>query len=320
MRPVVVIGDSLLDVDLVGRASRLTPDAPAPVLDDLVEHARPGGAALAALLLARGGREVVLVTSWSDDDAGARLSAMAGRALTLHRVPGGGTTPVKRRVRAGGQTLLRLDTGGVSSPHGKLEAHTLAILREAAAILVSDYGRGLAALEQVRRAVSTYRTGPVVWDPHPRGPAAVPGARLVTPNAAEVTALTGVHEPAAAGHALADRWSADSVAVTLGDEGALLSTRAAQETASPPRLPCAWPRVRSPAKRSPTLWCPPPSSWPPVPPARSTWHGASRTSSSRLVGGNAHSWRPAVASTCCMPGTSPPWKRHDGWATGSSSA
>jgi D-beta-D-heptose 7-phosphate kinase/D-beta-D-heptose 1-phosphate adenosyltransferase len=225
MRPVVVIGDSLLDVDLVGRASRLTPDAPAPVLDDLVEHARPGGAALAALLLARGGREVVLVTSWSDDDAGARLSAMAGRALTLHRVPGGGTTPVKRRVRAGGQTLLRLDTGGVSSPHGKLEAHTLAILREAAAILVSDYGRGLAALEQVRRAVSTYRTGPVVWDPHPRGPAAVPGARLVTPNAAEVTALTGVHEPAAAGHALADRWSADSVAVTLGDEGALLSTR-----------------------------------------------------------------------------------------------
>src|SRR4051794_18187654 len=201
MRPVVVVGDSLLDVDLVGRASRLTPDAPAPVLEDLVEHARPGGAALAALLLARGGREVVLVTSWSDDAAGERLSAMAGRALTLHRVPGGETTPVKRRVRAGGQTLLRLDTGGGPSPHGELEPHTLAALRDAAAILVSDYGRGLAALEQVRRAVSAYQAGSVVWDPHPRGPVAVPGTRLVTPNAAEATALTGVREPGAAGHA-----------------------------------------------------------------------------------------------------------------------
>jgi D-beta-D-heptose 7-phosphate kinase / D-beta-D-heptose 1-phosphate adenosyltransferase len=225
VKPVVVIGDSLLDVDVVGRASRLTPDAPAPVLGDLVEHARPGGAALAALLLARSGREVVLVTSWSDDAAGSRLAALAGGPLTLRRVPGGGTTPVKRRVRAGGQTLLRLDSGGVSSPHGEPTPDTLALLHQAAAILVSDYGRGLAAVEQVRRAVSACARVPVVWDPHPRGPAAVPGVRLATPNEVEVTALTGVGEPGVGAHALADAWSADSVAVTLGHQGALLATR-----------------------------------------------------------------------------------------------
>jgi D-beta-D-heptose 7-phosphate kinase/D-beta-D-heptose 1-phosphate adenosyltransferase len=225
MKPVVVIGDSLLDVDVVGRASRLTPDAPAPVLEDLVEHARPGGAALAALLLARSGREVVLVTSWSDDAAGSRLASLAGRFVTLDRVPGGGSTPVKRRVRAGGQTLVRLDSGGVSSPHGEPTPSACAAVRDAAAILVSDYGRGLAAVGPVRRAVAAATRAPVVWDPHPRGATAVPGTRLVTPNENEVTALTGACDPGAGARALADAWSVESVGVTLGDRGALLATR-----------------------------------------------------------------------------------------------
>jgi GNAT superfamily N-acetyltransferase len=49
--PLVVVGDALLDVDLVGRAGRLMPDAPAPVLVELEERPRPGGAGLAAALL-----------------------------------------------------------------------------------------------------------------------------------------------------------------------------------------------------------------------------------------------------------------------------
>jgi len=53
-RPLVVIGDALLDVDLVGRADRLCPDAPVPVVEDATEQARPGGAALAAALAAAG--------------------------------------------------------------------------------------------------------------------------------------------------------------------------------------------------------------------------------------------------------------------------
>ena len=41
--PLVVVGDALLDVDLVGRASRLTPDAPVPVVEDVERRERPGG-------------------------------------------------------------------------------------------------------------------------------------------------------------------------------------------------------------------------------------------------------------------------------------
>ena len=61
--PVVVLGDALLDIDLVGKVARLAPDAPVPVLDDATEHLRPGGAGLSAQLLAADGHDVVLITA-----------------------------------------------------------------------------------------------------------------------------------------------------------------------------------------------------------------------------------------------------------------
>ena len=80
-RPLVVVGDALLDVDLVGTASRLTPDAPVPVVEDVETRERPGGAALAAVIAARATRrEVVLVTPMADDEDADRLRALlAGR-------------------------------------------------------------------------------------------------------------------------------------------------------------------------------------------------------------------------------------------------
>ena len=59
---VVVVGDALLDVDLVGAASRLAPDSPVPVVEHVAESARPGGAALAAALTAADQVDVTLVT------------------------------------------------------------------------------------------------------------------------------------------------------------------------------------------------------------------------------------------------------------------
>jgi rfaE bifunctional protein nucleotidyltransferase chain/domain len=73
---------------------------------------------------------------------------------------------------------------------------------------------------------------PLVWDPHPRGAAPVPGARLVTPNQAEALAAAGptagqraggLAATAAAGRELCRRWQADSVAITLGHRGVLLA-------------------------------------------------------------------------------------------------
>ncbi|MDQ1720307.1 MAG: D-beta-D-heptose 7-phosphate kinase / D-beta-D-heptose 1-phosphate adenosyltransferase, partial [Pseudonocardiales bacterium] len=72
--PLVVIGDVMLDIDLIARSARLSPEAPVPVLHDPVEHRRPGGAALAAMLAAAAGRRpVVLVAPLATDEAARQL-------------------------------------------------------------------------------------------------------------------------------------------------------------------------------------------------------------------------------------------------------
>ena len=236
--PLVVLGDALLDADLTGRAGRLMPEAPVPVLDDLEEVRRPGGAALAAALAAAddaSDREVVLVTALADDEDAASLAALVrGCGVRLVAVPHDGATPVKRRVRAGGQSLLRLDSGGSGSP-GELTREALEAIAEAGALLVSDYGRGLTATEGLRRAVTdAARRTPVVWDPHPRGAAPVPGVRLVTPNRDEAaglsaacgldtSSLSGLAAVSAQAAGLVGAWGVHAVGVTLGAGGALLS-------------------------------------------------------------------------------------------------
>jgi D-beta-D-heptose 7-phosphate kinase/D-beta-D-heptose 1-phosphate adenosyltransferase len=227
--PLVVVGDTLLDRDVDGTVDRLCPDAPAPVLDERSATDRPGGAGLAALLAAADGHDVALVTALADDPAAATLTALLTAAgVRLHPLPLPGTTPEKIRLRTGGQTLLRLDRGGDAQPCGEPPAAALEVLAGAGAILVSDYGRGVARQPALRRALAA-TSAPVVWDPHPRGPAAVPGSRLLTPNEGELFQLTG--EPATgprlstvahAARTLRDRWRAAAVAVTLGGDGSLL--------------------------------------------------------------------------------------------------
>lgn len=225
MRTLVVLGDALLDVDVEGSASRLSPDAPVPVVDSPVEAHRPGGAALAACLAAeRAGDdvEVVLVTALPDDtDADVLAGLVADAGVRLVRVRRDGSSIVKRRVRAGGQTVVRLDTGDdgeVVDAAAAVEA-----LAGAAGVLVSDYGRGLTAHPGVREALTAAAARvPVVWDPHPRGAAPVPGVRLATPNQAEAGAGPGLAALADRLRTLREDWRAHAVVVTLGESGALL--------------------------------------------------------------------------------------------------
>ncbi|MFF5990580.1 PfkB family carbohydrate kinase [Prauserella flavalba] len=223
MKPLVVIGDALLDVDIEGRAERLCPEAPVPVVDVSGEWLRPGGAGLAAALLAtRTAPEVVLVTALGDDDAGRRLAALLGQDVQVVRLPLDGATVRKTRVRAQGQSLVRVDTGGGRAAEAPLPQRAVRALRSAGAVLVSDYGRGVAAHPEVRAALAELNV-PVVWDPHPRGPAPAPGATLVTPNDKEALGFTHCADPAEAATTLRREWSCEAAAVTVGARGALLS-------------------------------------------------------------------------------------------------
>ena len=228
-RPLVVVGDALLDVDVVGTAARMSPEAPVPVISSPSEIFRPGGAALAASLAARGTRPVVLVAPLARDEAAERVRTMLDDRVRLVALPWAGTTPVKTRVRAGNHPVTRIDTGGSAGLIGPIPEEAAAAFAEAAAVLVSDYGYGTTSNERIRSLIAAALVDvPVVWDPHPRGAPAVPGTSLVTPNeqelfgflgAASDGSLTGIRRAAAA---FADRWQAAAVCVTIGARGALL--------------------------------------------------------------------------------------------------
>jgi D-beta-D-heptose 7-phosphate kinase / D-beta-D-heptose 1-phosphate adenosyltransferase len=232
--PLVVVGDALLDRDVDGRADRLCPDAPVPVVEEATSRARPGGAALAALLAAR---EVVLIAPLGGDLASKAVLETLPDAVTVIPLPLTGPLPEKTRIRVDGRTLLRVDNPAGSPGHAGQRA--TAAIKSAGAVLVSDYGRGTTADATLRDALAT-RAGqaPVIWDPHPRGATPVPGTLLATPNEAEAAVAAGgragaLRDAAAAADQLLGRWPAQAIAVTLGARGALLTRRGQAPLAIP---------------------------------------------------------------------------------------
>ncbi|WP_225827412.1 PfkB family carbohydrate kinase [Streptomyces naphthomycinicus] len=228
--PLVVVGDALLDHDLCGRAERLAPDAPVPVVHGTRRSSRPGGAALAACLAAGDGRPVTLVTALGTDAASQTLRELLAGRVGLVEVPLEGTLSSKTRVLAGDRPLLRLDDGDGRAREATPEA--VSVIGAAAGVLVADYGRGTA---DVLRDALAHTAAPVVWDPHVRGRPPVSGVRLATPSAQEARAFArqpdddgtggpaGLRTAARDARTLVRAWQAQAVAVTLGERGALLS-------------------------------------------------------------------------------------------------
>ncbi|WP_134194017.1 PfkB family carbohydrate kinase [Curtobacterium sp. PhB25] len=230
---IVVVGDTLLDVDVAGTSDRLSPDAPVPVVDVTTDDRRAGGAGLVATMLVRDGHDVTLVTVLGDDSRAQELRDLLPD-VTVVAGPSGAPTPVKTRVRVVDHALIRIDEGCATPPVPEATDAMTAALDDADAIVVADYGRGVAAAPALREALARVAEHtPVVWDPHPKGAAPVPGITVATPNAAEARRFTDVEGhgvPVAtvpfatvAAAALVEQWGVGAVAVTLGDRGALLA-------------------------------------------------------------------------------------------------
>lgn len=240
MKPLVVVGDVLLDVDIETTAERLSPDGPAPVLDEQSRSERAGGAALAAILAQRQtNAPVVLVTPAPTDETFARVRTLLGPAIKVVSLPAAGATPVKTRLRCAGTTVARLDRDTDGTRVLDVPPRVREILGAAGVVLVSDYGVGVTGCEPLRELLhEAAQRVPTVWDPHPRGGEPVPGA-IVTPNTAEAAKATGIasRTPGAArqqGEQLLQRWNARAIAVTLGARGAMFVDGSGRGTAIAP--------------------------------------------------------------------------------------
>ena len=242
---VVVLGDALLDRWLHGRTTRVSREAPVPVvdLDRRVDVA--GGAANTARNLAALGAHTTLLAPIGRDPEGEALEATIGAAGVrpeLVDVPGW-PTPTKHRLTAAGQLLVRFDTAGGALPGAAQDAlaeRLWSCLGDADAVVVSDYGTGvrcpptLAALERWRRS------SVAVCAVDARAPAAwrAIGPTLVKPNWQEAAQLLGLEEHPhrdraesvrVHGERLLALTGARLAAVTLDVDGALVLERGAAE-------------------------------------------------------------------------------------------
>lgn len=243
MAPVVVLGDVMLDRYWRGPASRISPEAPVPVVRVRAMEDRIGGAGnVAANAVALGAQVTLLGITGDDLDAGVleSLCSAAGlQARFLRDVTS--RTVVKLRVIAQHQQLVRLD---FEDEAGTVSADALTGLRmalktklkdlpraEARPVVVfSDYAKGtlseVAALIAIARAAEAFS----IVDPKGRDFAPYTGADLVTPNLAEFEAVVGrcpdEETLVARARALCEAYSFGAILVTRGEHGMSLVSRA----------------------------------------------------------------------------------------------
>ena len=242
LRPatVAVVGDVMLDRHVRGRVSRLSPEAPVPVLEAAEESAMPGGAANVAMKVADLGSRVRLVGLAGEDgpasELRALLAARRGVADGLVNCPNC-TTTVKTRYIAHNQQLLRVDRERRSAPDAATRDRLAAAAYEAAAgadaVILEDYGKGvLLSREVIEAALAGVKASgaPVVVDPNGRDYRRYAGATVLTPNLreAELAAempIAGEADLEAAARLLVEQTGA-AVAVTREREGISLFCRA----------------------------------------------------------------------------------------------
>ena len=237
---VVVIGDVMIDRYLRGDVTRISPEAPVPVLHHHGTENRLGGAANVALNLRALGANVHLISTIGQDENGELLAELLPKAQLsarcLHRSDKRQTT-VKTRVLAGDQQLLRVDREDTHDLDAAEEEALLERLRSVlvqysvGAILLQDYNKGVLTERLIRETLleGVRRDVPVAVDPKRRHFWSYQRAALFKPNLKEVRDGLGrsvTTDPAALDEAagtLRKRLRADRILITLGEAGIYLA-------------------------------------------------------------------------------------------------
>jgi D-glycero-beta-D-manno-heptose-7-phosphate kinase len=237
-RGVVVYGDVMLDEFVWGDVTRISPEAPVPVVDIRRESAHLGGAANVLANLRALGVRADVVGVIGDDRAGERVRGELRGAGALHGaenliVDAGRPTTVKTRIIAHSQLVVRADRERRTPIEAEVEDRVVerlvGLLAEADALVVSDYDKGSVTRRVLAEVLPRARAAgvPVLVDPKIRNFEAYRPATLVTPNHHEALRLTQSEDDSDEGIAQAARLiharlGCDSVLITRGERGMML--------------------------------------------------------------------------------------------------
>jgi len=226
---ILVYGDLMLDEYLFGRAERLSPERPVPVVDFQREDRYLGGAGNVVRNLDALGCEPVLVAAVGDDAVGDECRGQLARAGLSDEglvVEPGRSTPRKLRVHAGQHALARIDyedpEGGSERSYAALEQALERLAKGCAAAIVSDYRKGAVTASGVRRLTSALAGAPVVADPKGADADRYRGATYLLPNERELTELLGGAWDDAGAEALRERLGLDVLVLTRSERGVRL--------------------------------------------------------------------------------------------------
>ncbi len=236
-RRVMIVGDVMLDHYTFGTVSRISPEAPVPVVEVNDEHYLLGGAGNVARNIVALGGEATMIGVIGDDADGRTLTGLLDQAQVrtdLVRDDRRRTTR-KTRIIAQNQQIVRVDREHT----GELSQDVVGALLEKLAnngqhhdiIIVSDYGKGVIIKEvmQALRAIRQQR-GPqakILVDPKPVNYDLYAGVDILTPNAKEASEGAGLpcqgdDGPAKVGRELFRRLGCQSLLITLGARGMAL--------------------------------------------------------------------------------------------------
>jgi D-beta-D-heptose 7-phosphate kinase/D-beta-D-heptose 1-phosphate adenosyltransferase len=230
---VLVVGDAMLDRFISGRVTRISPEAPVPVVAFEHESFRIGGAAnVAHNITALGGHATLAAVTGRDEPATTLAQACHAAGISPVFVADADrpTTVKMRIVTDRNQQVARIDYERDEEIGGETERRVLAAIRQHAAradvVVVSDYLKGCVTPQVVEAIVTAAaaRSIPVLVDPKIPHIDAYRGATLVTPNHHEAEIASHVrvrsHEDArAAARRFRERAGCDQVLMTRGDQG-----------------------------------------------------------------------------------------------------
>lgn len=230
---ILVVGDLMLDSYMWGATSRISPEAPVPIVSVSEVTHSPGGAANVGRNIVSLSAKVTMVGIVGDDNHGEQLlELMTERGMQVHSVAKETQRPttVKTRVIAQGQQVVRTDQESLEELSDKsLHAINDSIeqyLKDVDGIILADYNKGLLTEKMIASILymANANNVPVYVDPKHDHFFAFSGVRLFKPNIAEFTRAMNSADPQSGGKVLRKKLHAEHVLVTLGSDGMLLTT------------------------------------------------------------------------------------------------